>query len=91
MCHNMQKIRFFHSGYRTRQQYLEILTIINIKGHHTCRNLVAKGSEYLIIVSAALVSLLEHVTGTYFMSNVIFLIILPVCTLIAMRGGGAGI
>ena len=51
-----------------------------------CRNLVAKGSEYLIIVSAVFVSLLEHVTGTSFMSNVIFLINLPVCTLIATGG-----
>ena len=46
-------------------------------------NLVAKGSEYLIIVSAVLVSLLEHVTCTSFVSIVIFLINLPVCTLIA--------
>ena len=52
------------------------------------RNLVAKGSEYLIIVSAVPVSLLEHVTCTSSMSNVIFLIHLPLCTLIAMGGGG---
>ena len=36
----------------------------------------------------ALVSLLEHVPCTSFMSNVIFLINLPVCTLIATGGGG---
>ena len=48
------------------------------------RKLVAKGSEYLIIVSAVPVSLSEHVTCTSSMSNVIFLINLPVCTLIAM-------
>ena len=70
-------------------EYLIIVSAVLVSlGHHTCRNLVAKGSEYLIIVSAALVSLLEHVTGTSFMSNVIFLINLPVCTLIAMGGGG---
>ena len=57
-------------------------------GGRGCRNLVAKGSEYLIIVNAVLVSLLEHVTCTSFMSYVIFLINLPVCTLIAMGGGG---
>ena len=60
-------------------------------GGRGCRNLVAKGSEFLIIVNAVLVSLLEHVTCTSFMSNVIFLIYLPVCTLIATGGGGAGI
>ena len=70
-------------------EYLIIVSAVLVSlGHHTCRNLVAKGSEYLIIVSAALVSLLEHVTGTSFMSIVIFLINLPVCTLIAMGGGG---
>ena len=50
------------------------------------RNLVAKGSEYLIIVNAVLVSLLEHVTCTSFMSNVIFLINLP-CVYFDSHGG----
>ena len=59
-------------------------------GGRGCRNLVAKGSEYLIIVNAVLVSLLEHVTCTSFMSNVIFLPYKSACVYFDSHGGRGG-